>query len=99
MKPRSDGARILALVACAQFVIVLDSSVMNMALPSISRELSTSEAALSWVTNAYVLTFGGFLLVGAGWPTTPARAGSSRAACSCSARPRCPARWPAAAAG
>jgi MFS family permease len=56
--------RALALLALAQFVVVLDASIMNIALPSIGRGLHFSLANLSWVVNAYVLTFGGFLLLG-----------------------------------
>ena len=48
----------------AEFVVVLDASIVNIALPSIGRGLHFSLANLSWVVNAYVLTFGGFLLLG-----------------------------------
>jgi len=48
----------------AQLVVVLDASIVNVALPSIGRGLHFSQASLSWVVNAYVLTFGGFLLLG-----------------------------------
>jgi EmrB/QacA subfamily drug resistance transporter len=54
----------LALLAVAQFVVVLDASIMNIALPSIGTDLGVSGEDLSWVINAYVLTFGGFLLLG-----------------------------------
>jgi EmrB/QacA subfamily drug resistance transporter len=54
----------LALLALAQFVVVLDASIMNIALPSIGRAFDTPTEELSWVINAYVLTFGGFLLLG-----------------------------------
>src|SRR4051794_3645749 len=54
----------LALLAAAQFVVVLDASIVNVALPSIGRDLNFSQDNLSWVVNAYVLTFGGFLLLG-----------------------------------
>ena len=54
----------LALLAMAEFVVVLDASIVNIALPSIGRGLHISLANLSWVVNAYVLTFGGFLLLG-----------------------------------
>jgi len=54
----------LALLAMAEFVVVLDASIVNIALPSIGRGLRFSLANLSWVVNAYVLTFGGFLLLG-----------------------------------
>jgi EmrB/QacA subfamily drug resistance transporter len=54
----------LALLAMTQFVIVIDASIVNVALPSIGRALSFSQNDLSWVVNAYTLTFGGFLLLG-----------------------------------
>jgi EmrB/QacA subfamily drug resistance transporter len=54
----------LLLLAMTQFVIVIDASIVNVALPSIGRALSFSQADLSWVVNAYTLTFGGFLLLG-----------------------------------
>src|ERR687895_50328 len=54
----------LALLAVAQFVVVLDASIMNIALPSIATELEVSQEGLSWIINGYVLTFGGFLLLG-----------------------------------
>src|SRR6201991_2774681 len=54
----------LALLAAAQFVVVLDASIVNAALPSIGKALDFSQDNLSWVVNAYTLTFGGFLLLG-----------------------------------
>jgi EmrB/QacA subfamily drug resistance transporter len=54
----------LALLAAAQFVVILDASIVNVALPSIGRDLDFSQDDLSWVVNSYVLVFGGFLLLG-----------------------------------
>jgi EmrB/QacA subfamily drug resistance transporter len=54
----------LGLLALTQFVIILDASIVNVALPSIGRALNFSQDNLSWVVNAYTLTFGGFLLLG-----------------------------------
>nr|MDQ2629499.1 MFS transporter [Actinomycetota bacterium] len=48
----------------AQFVVVLDASIVNVALPTIGEALDFTESSLPWVVNAYVLTFGGFLLLG-----------------------------------
>src|SRR3954451_15817713 len=64
--PTSTDRRWLALVllAAAQFVVVLDASIVNVALPSIGQALHFSQDDLSWVVNAYTLTFGGFLLLG-----------------------------------
>src|SRR5258707_7041307 len=54
----------LILLCVAQFVVVLDASIVNVALPSIGRGLHFSEQDLPWVVNAYVIAFGGFLLLG-----------------------------------
>jgi EmrB/QacA subfamily drug resistance transporter len=54
----------LILLCVAQFVVVLDASIVNVALPTIGHALDFSESNLPWVVNAYVLTFGGFLLLG-----------------------------------
>ena len=54
----------LILLCVAQFVVVLDASIVNVALPTIKEALDFSESNLPWVVNAYVLTFGGFLLLG-----------------------------------
>jgi EmrB/QacA subfamily drug resistance transporter len=54
----------LALLAMTQFVVVIDASIVNVALPSIGRALHFSQDNLTWVVNAYTLTFGGFLLLG-----------------------------------
>ncbi len=54
----------LVLLCMAQFVVVLDASIVNVALPSIGEGLSFSQENLAWVVNAYILTFGGFLLLG-----------------------------------
>ncbi len=54
----------LALLCAAQFMVVLDASIVNVALPSIGEALDFTQGNLSWVVNAYVLVFGGFLLLG-----------------------------------
>src|SRR3954465_3779839 len=54
----------LTLLCVAQFVVVLDASIVNVALPTIGDALHFTESNLPWVVNAYVLTFGGFLLLG-----------------------------------
>src|SRR5204863_1650943 len=60
-----DRRRWMALVVlCAgQLMIVLDVTVVNVALPTIQRELHFSQASLAWVVNAYLLTFGGLMLL------------------------------------
>jgi EmrB/QacA subfamily drug resistance transporter len=59
-----DKSLALALLAMTQFIIVIDASIVNVALPSIGDALDFSQDNLSWVVNAYTLTFGGFLLLG-----------------------------------
>ncbi len=54
----------LVLLCSAQFVVVLDASIVNVALPTIGSALDFSQENLPWVVNAYILTFGGFLLLG-----------------------------------
>jgi EmrB/QacA subfamily drug resistance transporter len=54
----------LALLCSAFFMVILDVSIVNVALPSIQRDLHFSQADLQWVLSAYALTFGGFLLLG-----------------------------------
>src|SRR4051794_35475947 len=54
----------LILLCVAQFIVVLDASIVNVALPSIGKGLDFSEANLPWIVNAYVIAFGGFLLLG-----------------------------------
>jgi MFS family permease len=54
----------LALLVVTQFVTVIDGSIVSVALPSIGEHLQSARAGLSWVINAYVLTSGGFLLLG-----------------------------------
>src|SRR5437762_10398669 len=66
--PRSasgvDANAVLALIAVAQFMVILDGTVVNVALPTVQHALGFSEQSLSWVLNAYTLVFGGFLLLG-----------------------------------
>jgi EmrB/QacA subfamily drug resistance transporter len=60
---RADN-KVLAIVCLAQFMVVLDISIVNVALPSIQKDLGFSDANLQWVVTAYSLTFGGLLLLG-----------------------------------
>jgi EmrB/QacA subfamily drug resistance transporter len=61
--PRAKNFALL-LLAMTQLVVVIDAAIINVALPSIGRALHITEGDLSWVVNAYTLTFGGFLLLG-----------------------------------
>src|SRR5512139_3575199 len=54
----------LAVLCLGNLMIVLDTTIVNVALPSIRADLGFSETSLAWVVNAYLLTFGGFLLLG-----------------------------------
>ncbi|MGZ4242795.1 MAG: MFS transporter [Solirubrobacteraceae bacterium] len=63
--PRSVNRWLVLVIACmAQFMVVLDATVVNIALPSVQRALHFSPANLQWVVNGYTLIFGGFLLLG-----------------------------------
>jgi len=55
---------VLCLVCVAQFMVILDATIVNVALPSIQRDLKMAENDLQWVVNSYTLIFGGFLLLG-----------------------------------
>lgn len=59
-----SSALVLAVVCIAQFMVVLDISIVNVALPDMRRDLGMSQNGLAWVLNAYTLTFAGFLLLG-----------------------------------
>jgi EmrB/QacA subfamily drug resistance transporter len=61
--PRRPGLA-LAVLATAQLMVVLDATIVNVALPQIQRALGFSGSGLEWVVNAYALTFGGLLLLG-----------------------------------
>jgi EmrB/QacA subfamily drug resistance transporter len=65
MKTAAQKRLILAMILLGQLMIVLDVSVITTALPSIEHSLGFSPSSLTWVQNAYALTFGGLLLLGA----------------------------------
>ncbi len=64
--PRGSGRSglVLGLIVTCQLMIVLDATVVNVALPPIQADLGFSAPGLSWVVNAYTLAFGGLLLLG-----------------------------------
>jgi EmrB/QacA subfamily drug resistance transporter len=66
MTPTDSRTRWLALIVLClgSLMIVLDTTIVNVALPSIRADLGFSQTSLAWVVNAYMLTFGGFLLLG-----------------------------------
>ena len=61
---RGPAWLLLAVVCVGQFMVVLDLSIVNVALPAMQRDLHFATSQLQWVVNAYALTFGGFLLLG-----------------------------------
>jgi len=63
-RPRSSDNVILIVVCLAQFMVVLDVSIVNVALPAIQHDLHFSSVGLQWVVTSYALTFGGLLLLG-----------------------------------
>jgi EmrB/QacA subfamily drug resistance transporter len=62
--PQVNPWLVLVLVCLAQFMVILDATIVNVALPTIQNDLHISETNLQWIVNAYTLTFGGFLLLG-----------------------------------
>jgi EmrB/QacA subfamily drug resistance transporter len=64
MTGAEERPRILGLLAAAEFMLVLDVSIVNVALPSIRADLGLDASALQWVVDGYAVTFGGFLLLG-----------------------------------
>ena len=58
------GVAILLLLSLVQFMDVLDASILNIALPSIRSDLGFTQQSLQWVVNGYIITYGGFLLLG-----------------------------------
>ncbi len=64
IRDRESSDLLLVLVCLAQFMVVLDVSIVNVALPSIQDDLGFSDTGLQWVVNGYTLTFAGFLMLG-----------------------------------
>src|SRR5205085_8675659 len=65
--PRRVGAHqtwVLVVCCVAQFMVILDLSIVNVALPSIQASLNFSSADLQWVVDAYAIAFAGFLMLG-----------------------------------
>jgi MFS family permease len=84
----------LALIVTAQFMVILDVAIVNVALPSIKTDLRLLGANLQWVISAYAIMFGGVLLLGGRWPTCSGAGGSSSPASRSSRRARCSAGSP-----
>ncbi|HLO79946.1 MAG TPA: MFS transporter [Chitinophagaceae bacterium] len=64
--PQTGGKKwsALALLCTAQFIVIMDTSIIGVALPAIKNQLHYSQTGLQWIFNAYVVLFGGFLLLG-----------------------------------
>jgi EmrB/QacA subfamily drug resistance transporter len=60
----SNPTALLVVICLAQFMVILDVAIVNVALPSIGDDLGFSETGLQWVVNAYTITFAGFLMLG-----------------------------------
>ncbi len=88
---RAQRVKQLTLIACimGSGIALLDGSVVNVALPSIQRALGGGLAGQQWVSNAYLLTLGSLILVGARWVISSASGASSRSAWRASGRRRC----------
>src|SRR3974390_550499 len=63
MAPNRQRWATLIVVCLAQLMIVLDATIVNVALPSIQHDLHFSQGSLTWVVNAFLITFGSFLLL------------------------------------
>ena len=74
---RSGSALLLAVCCVAQFMVILDLSIVNVALPSIQSSLGFSSPDLQWVVDAYAITFAGFLMLGGARPIISGSAGCS----------------------
>jgi MFS family permease len=69
----------LIVVCIGDLMIVLDATIVTVALPTIQEDLGFSNDELAWVANAYLLTFGGFMLLGGRAPRSPAASPTRRA--------------------
>ena len=85
--PRRLGLALL-LICTAQLMIVLDSTIVNIALPHLQRDLDFSQANLQWVITIYTLAFGGTLLLGVASVTSTADAACSPSVWRSSPSPR-----------
>jgi hypothetical protein len=79
----NGGTALLATLAMTQFMVVLDFTIVNVALPSIQHGLHVASTTPQWLVSAYAVTFGGFLL-----PPSPSSACSRRASCRAARRSR-----------
>ena len=85
--------RVFALLAVAYFMTIVDLTIVNVSLPTIGRDLHFSATSLQWVATAYLLTFGGFLLLGGRAADLLGRRRVLMRGLACSRPRRWPARW------
>ena len=85
---KRDGVRPLILLCCVQLMLLLDFSIVNVALPVIGHQFGLSRSGLQWVAASYGLTLGGLLLLGGDFPTCWDVGGCSWRAWPSSAPPR-----------
>ncbi|MWK36794.1 MFS transporter [Actinomadura sp. J1-007] len=88
--PARTGGAVLGLLAASQFLVALNTSIVNVALPAIGDDLALSPAGLSWVVNAYLVAFGALLLVGGRIADVHGRRRTLLAGSGCSPRARSP---------
>ena len=90
-KPDRRRWLVLAVTVAAQFMVIVDVAVVNVALPAIKDDLHFSQESLQWVVTAYALLFGGTLLLGGRLPTCWDAGACSWQASECSRSARsCP---------
>ena len=89
----------LLVIATAQLMVVLDGTIVNVALPHIQQALGFSGSGLEWVVNAYAVTFGGLLLLGGRAGDILGRGGCSCSGCCCFPQRRCSAGSPPPSGG
>ncbi len=93
----SDKRWTALVVLCAgMLMIILDQTIVNVALPSIQDDLGFSQSSLAWVINAYLIAFGGLLLLAGRSATWSGRSASSWPASASSSALRCSAASPTA---
>jgi len=89
----------LGAMCFALFMLMLDNTVVNVALPSIQRDLHASLSSLEWTVNAYTLPFAVLLVTGGSWATSSGAGGCSCSGSSSSRSPARPSGSPRATAG
>lgn len=96
-----DRRRTLIFAICCSslFVVGLDNTIANIALPAISKDLNASPSGLQWTVDAYAIVLASLLMLGGSTGDRLAGAASSRPAWSCSRWARCCAGWPPGWAG